>query len=169
MALHPICFAKPRESSFRVESISRKPYDAAKTIATGVSTRSRGDRKMAARDIPSHRAAGQGRRGEVFFWDESGFRAEAVHGRTWRVKKTTPFVERPGRLWCKFPKWRRRGAPHLAHGLRGEDGVPDFGRRLAFDPKLSKFEHVEKLQAVSYGFRLIDSRRKGIHEGLRSG
>ena len=28
MALQPICFAKPRESSFRVESISRKPYDA---------------------------------------------------------------------------------------------------------------------------------------------
>ena len=24
--------------------------------------------------------------GEVFFWDESGFRADAVHGRTWGVK-----------------------------------------------------------------------------------
>jgi hypothetical protein len=33
--------------------------------------------------------------GEVFFWDESGFRADAVHGRTWGVKGTTP-VERPG-------------------------------------------------------------------------
>jgi transposase len=34
--------------------------------------------------------------GEVFFWDESGFRADAVHGRTWGVKGQTPLVERPG-------------------------------------------------------------------------
>ena len=34
--------------------------------------------------------------GEVFFWDESGFRADAVHGRTWGVKGRTPIVERPG-------------------------------------------------------------------------
>jgi len=34
--------------------------------------------------------------GEVFFWDESGFRADAVHGRTWGVKGQTPIVERPG-------------------------------------------------------------------------
>ena len=34
--------------------------------------------------------------GEVFFWDESGFRADAVHGRTWGVKGRTPVVERPG-------------------------------------------------------------------------
>jgi transposase len=34
--------------------------------------------------------------GEVFFWDESGFRADTVHGRTWGVKGQTPIVERPG-------------------------------------------------------------------------
>jgi transposase len=34
--------------------------------------------------------------GEVFFWDESGFRADAVHGRTWGLKGQTPVVERPG-------------------------------------------------------------------------
>ena len=34
--------------------------------------------------------------GEVFFWDESGFRADAVQGRTWGVKGRTPVVERPG-------------------------------------------------------------------------
>ena len=34
--------------------------------------------------------------GEVFFWDESGFRADAVHGRTWGIKGQTPVVERPG-------------------------------------------------------------------------
>jgi transposase len=34
--------------------------------------------------------------GDVFFWDESGFRADAVHGRTWGVRGQTPVVERPG-------------------------------------------------------------------------
>ena len=34
--------------------------------------------------------------GEVFFWDELGFRADAVHGRTWGKKGQTPVVERPG-------------------------------------------------------------------------
>ena len=34
--------------------------------------------------------------GEVYFWDELGFRADAVHGRTWGRKGQTPVVERPG-------------------------------------------------------------------------
>jgi len=34
--------------------------------------------------------------GEVYFWDESGFRADSVHGKTWGVKGQTPVVERPG-------------------------------------------------------------------------
>ena len=34
--------------------------------------------------------------GEVYFWDESGFRADAVHGKTWGKKGQTPVVERPG-------------------------------------------------------------------------
>src|SRR6202166_3091613 len=34
--------------------------------------------------------------GEVYFWDESGFRADSVHGRTWGKKGQTPVVERPG-------------------------------------------------------------------------
>lgn len=33
---------------------------------------------------------------EVFFWDESGFRADSVHGRTWGVRGQTPVVKRPG-------------------------------------------------------------------------
>ena len=40
--------------------------------------------------------------GEVYFWDESGFRADAVHGKTWGRKGQTPVVERPGQrrvLW----------------------------------------------------------------------
>ena len=34
--------------------------------------------------------------GEVFFWDESGFRADTVHGKTWGVRGETPVVYRPG-------------------------------------------------------------------------
>lgn len=33
---------------------------------------------------------------DVFFWDESGFRADAVHGKTWGVRGQTPVVQRPG-------------------------------------------------------------------------
>lgn len=33
---------------------------------------------------------------DVFFWDESGFRADAVHGKTWGVRGQTPVVGRPG-------------------------------------------------------------------------
>src|SRR5271156_1384072 len=34
--------------------------------------------------------------GDIFFWDESGFRADSVHGKTWGVRGQTPVVERPG-------------------------------------------------------------------------
>src|SRR4051812_17373495 len=34
--------------------------------------------------------------GARWFWDESGFRADTVHGKTWGVKGQTPVVERPG-------------------------------------------------------------------------
>ena len=33
---------------------------------------------------------------DIFFWDESGFRADTVHGKTWGVRGQTPVVERPG-------------------------------------------------------------------------
>ena len=33
---------------------------------------------------------------EIFFWDESGFRADTVHGKTWGVCGQTPVVQRPG-------------------------------------------------------------------------
>jgi transposase len=32
----------------------------------------------------------------IFFWDESGFRADAVHGKTWGAKGKTPVVPVPG-------------------------------------------------------------------------
>ena len=33
---------------------------------------------------------------EIYFWDESGFRADTVHGKTWARRGHTPVVERPG-------------------------------------------------------------------------
>jgi transposase len=33
---------------------------------------------------------------EILFWDESGFRADTVHGKTWGVRGQTPIVHRPG-------------------------------------------------------------------------
>lgn len=33
---------------------------------------------------------------EIYFWDESGFRADAIQGKTWGVKGQTPVVEVPG-------------------------------------------------------------------------
>jgi transposase len=36
------------------------------------------------------------RSAEIFFWDESGFRSEAVQGKTWGVKGQTPIVFVPG-------------------------------------------------------------------------
>lgn len=33
---------------------------------------------------------------QIFFWDESGFRADSVHGKTWGVRGQTPVVPRPG-------------------------------------------------------------------------
>ena len=33
---------------------------------------------------------------EIYFWDESGFRADAVQGKTWAAKGHTPTIEVPG-------------------------------------------------------------------------
>ena len=33
---------------------------------------------------------------DIYFWDESGFRADTVHGKTWGVRGETPVVLRPG-------------------------------------------------------------------------
>jgi transposase len=33
---------------------------------------------------------------EIYFWDESGFRADAVQGKTWSAKGNTPVVKVPG-------------------------------------------------------------------------
>ena len=46
---------------------------------------------------PSIAAAAKRKRAEIYFWDESGFRADAVQGRTWGVKGVTPVVAVPGK------------------------------------------------------------------------
>jgi transposase len=33
---------------------------------------------------------------EMFFWDESGFRADTAHGKTWGIRGKTPVRQRPG-------------------------------------------------------------------------
>jgi transposase len=38
----------------------------------------------------------QRERADIFFWDESGFRADSVHGKTWGTRGQTPVVARPG-------------------------------------------------------------------------
>lgn len=46
--------------------------------------------------FPAIARAAKSQGAEVFFWDESGFRADAVHGKTWGVRGQTPVVQRPG-------------------------------------------------------------------------
>jgi transposase len=46
---------------------------------------------------PSIAAAAKVVGAEIYFWDESGFRADAVQGRTWGVKGQTPIVAVPGK------------------------------------------------------------------------
>lgn len=45
---------------------------------------------------PGIAAAARQSGAEIYFWDESGFRADAVHGKTWGVRGKTPVIERPG-------------------------------------------------------------------------
>jgi len=46
--------------------------------------------------FPSIASAAKAVGGEVYFWDESGFRADTVHGKTWGKKGETPVIARPG-------------------------------------------------------------------------
>src|ERR1019366_8613065 len=46
--------------------------------------------------FPSIARAASAVGGEVYFWDESGFRADTVHGKTWGKKGETPVIARPG-------------------------------------------------------------------------
>jgi transposase len=45
---------------------------------------------------PSIAKRAREQKADIFFWDESGFRADSVHGKTWAPRGETPVVERPG-------------------------------------------------------------------------
>lgn len=46
--------------------------------------------------FPAIAAEAQVSGAEILFWDESGFRADAVHGKTWAKRGQTPVIDRPG-------------------------------------------------------------------------
>lgn len=46
--------------------------------------------------FPAIAAQAQESGAEILFWDESGFRADSVHGKTWAKRGQTPVIERPG-------------------------------------------------------------------------
>jgi len=52
--------------------------------------------KWKRESFPAIASAAKTQGGEVYFWDESGFRADTVHGKTWAKKGETPVVARPG-------------------------------------------------------------------------
>jgi len=47
-------------------------------------------------EYPAIARDARARGAEIYFWDESGFRADSVHGLTWGVKGKTPEVRVPG-------------------------------------------------------------------------
>ena len=51
---------------------------------------------MATRDLSGNCPQAKAQGAEMFFWDESGFRADTVHGKTWGARGQTPVVQRPG-------------------------------------------------------------------------
>lgn len=46
--------------------------------------------------FPAISSEAQGCGAEILFWDESGFRADSVHGKTWSLRGQTPVIDRPG-------------------------------------------------------------------------
>ena len=46
--------------------------------------------------FPAIAAEARSSSAEIVFWDESGFRADAVPGKTWAPRGKTPVIERPG-------------------------------------------------------------------------
>ena len=51
---------------------------------------------------PGIAAAAKRSAADIYFWDESGFRADIVHGKTWAPKGKTPVIARPGQRQSIF-------------------------------------------------------------------
>jgi hypothetical protein len=86
--------------------------------------------------FPSIARAAKAVGGEVYFWDESGFRADTVHGKTWGKKGATPVIARPGQpsviglnpairdqVKTGHRDWPRTGLFYLASICFGKDSV----------------------------------------------
>ncbi len=86
---------------------------------------------------------------DILFWDESRFRADAVHGKTWGVKGQTPVVQRPGQrqsisaasavsakgaFW--FITYEGGLTGELGDYARLRIGLPGFGRARDLIPNL---------------------------------
>lgn len=85
---------------------------------------------------------------EIFFWDESGFRADAVHGKTWGVRGQTPVVQRPGQ--------RQSMSAASAVNAKGAFWY------CTYDGALNAELFIELLQ------KMMEYRKKGIHLVLDS-
>ena len=85
---------------------------------------------------------------DVLFWDESGFRADTVHGKTWGVRGQTPVVHRPG----------QRQAISAASAVNA-NGAFWF---CAYDGALNGEGFIELLQ------QLMKYRRRPVHLVLDS-
>ena len=77
---------------------------------------------------------------EIFFWDETGFRADAVHGRTRGVKGQTRVVKRPGQrqsISAAFPVIAKGGFWYCTYqgGLTGESFVTLLRQMMRYRSK----------------------------------
>jgi transposase len=52
--------------------------------------------KWTQETFPVIAAQAKSENADIYFWDESGFRADSVYGKTWAVKGQTPVVQVPG-------------------------------------------------------------------------
>jgi transposase len=52
--------------------------------------------KWTQETFPDIAAQAKSDNADIYFWDESGFRADSVYGKTWAVKGQTPVVQVPG-------------------------------------------------------------------------
>ena len=73
---------------------------------------------------PAIASEAQGSGADILFWDESGFRADAVHGKTWAPRGKTPVVERPGQRQSisAASAVSAKGALQVCHLQRRLDG-----------------------------------------------
>jgi transposase len=73
-----------------------RPADAAEALAAGVPAAPESIDRWQHETYPALARHAKRAKAEISFWDESGFRADAVYGKTWGAKAHTPVVQIPG-------------------------------------------------------------------------